>query len=481
MRPFVLAATLLLFSGELSAFEPTGSFHEPNAVLLNISEADLNRIARDAFRENFGTRVEGASSDASRGVRDLRYEASFSEPVLELDAEGGVRVDLDLLYAELRIGRLEHKFMRRMASCDGAGVNVNPDRPVEVALHMRFEVDDHDLHIVPESVTVGNSKGFRLVKPTSCRNTWLPKWLVWWIGKGQLRRKIDKLDELLLTKAQLGAAELSEESGFLTKHWSIEARDDPAKTSDLYLYPQEVDTSHGSLLVGFAGSTTEPQAATGSMPDWVASESQRSYLGLSESFLNAAVRAAIGQLRTRPRKPSGNLSKLLRGSAVHALIPGLRDLESPENLRLGLAIPSAPKIEFEAIEQEPVDGETSAVPNRAVIGIRLSGVELTIWESDELLGALEIESARLAVAPYLNLLGGISFDIVENTWLLSSRGIDFDEETLAATFQELFFGEMFETRYEPVAQRSFDLGETQFHPRYFSLLGHYLVIGLTDF
>ena len=98
-----------------------------------------------------------------------------------------------------------------------------------------------------------------------------------------------------------------------------------------------------------------------------------------------------------------------------------------------------------------------------------------------MLGALEIESARLAVAPYLNLLGGISFDIVENAWLLSSRGIEFDEETLAATFQELFFGEMFETRYQPVAQRSFDLGETKFHPRYFSLLGHYLVIGLTEF
>ncbi len=481
MRPFALAAALLLLSTELSAFEPTAPFHEPNAVLINISEADLNRIARDAFREQFGTRVEGASSDSSRGVQDLRYEAVFSEPVLKLDTEGGVRINLDLLQAELRIGRLEHKFMRRMASCDGAGVNVDPDRPVEVALDFRFQVEDHDLHIVPESVTIGNTKGFRLVKPTSCRNTWLPKWLVWWIGKSHLRRKIEKLDEMLLARAQLGAAELREEGGFLTKHWSIEARDDSAGASDLYLYPQRVDTSHGSLLVGFAGSTTEPQAAAHIMPDWVVAESQRSYLGLSESFLNAAVRAAIGRLRTQPRKPSGSLSKLIRGSAVRSLIPGLRDVESPESLRLGLTFHRPPTIEFDAIDQEPLEGATSAAPNRALIRIRLSGAEMTIWESDDLLGTLEIESARLAVAPYLNLLGGISFDIVENEWLLSSRGIDFDEETLAATFQELFFGEMFETRYEPVAQRSFDLGETKFQPRYFSLLGQYLVIGLTEF
>jgi hypothetical protein len=106
---------------------------------------------------------------------------------------------------------------------------------------------------------------------------------------------------------------------------------------------------------------------------------------------------------------------------------------------------------------------------------------MTIWDGDEPLGALSIDSARLAVAPYRNLLGGISFDVVENDWVLSSRGIEFDEETLAATFQELFFGEMFETSYEPVAQRSFDLGETAFQPGYFRLLGHYLVIGLTDF
>ena len=481
MRPFALAAAMLLLSGDLSAFEPAAPFHEPNAVLLNISEADLNRIARDAFREHFGTRVEGTTSDPSRGVRDLRYEATFSEPVLELDTEGGVRIGLNLLEAELRIGRIEHKFMRRMASCDGAGINVDPDRPVEVGLDLRFKVEDHDLHIVPENVTIKNTKGFRLVKPTSCRKTGLPKWLVWWIGKSQLRRKIDKLDELLLAKAQLGAAELSEESGLLTNHWSIETRDDSTGASGLYLYPQKVDTSHGSLLVGFAGSTTELQAVTRSLPDWVAAESQRSYLGLSESFLNAAARAAIGRLRTEPRKPSGSLTKLLRGSAVRSLIPGLRDVQSPENLRLGLAFHSPPKIEFEAIEQEPVEGTTKAVPNRALIRIRLSGVELTIWESDVLLGALEIESARLAVAPYLNLLGGISFDIVENAWLLSSRGIEFDEEALAATFQELFFGEMFETRYEPVAQRSFDLGETKFQPRYFSLLGQYLVIGLTEF
>ena len=465
-----LATALLLLSGDLVTFEPIVPVHEPNAILINISEPDLNRIVRDAFREQLGTRIEGLSSDASRGVQDLRYAATFSEPNLELDTDGRLRVDLDLLQANVRIGRFERRFMRRMASCDGAGVNVDPDRPVEVAIHMSLAVDHNDLQIVPSSVTLGDPKNFRLVRPTKCRNTWLPKWLVWRLGKGQLRRKIKSLDDLLLVKAQRSADELSDENGLLTKQWRIGKR-------DVSLYPQEIDTSHGSLLIGFTGSTTGEPTTAGGLPEWVAQESHRSYLGLSESFLNSAARAAIERLRAQPRKPSGDLSKLFRGSAVHTLVPGLRDLPSTDELRLGMAFHRAPEIEFEAI------GTARSRPpsSRAVIRIRLSRAELTIWNADEVLGTLKIESARLAVAPYLNVLGGISFEIIENSWLLSSRDLDFDEETLAAMFQELFFGEIFETHYQPLAQHAFDVGETRFHPRYFTLLGHYLVVGLSEF
>lgn len=472
MRPFLLSAAILLLSGSLFGLEPDGSFYEPNAVLVNISEADLNRIVQDLFRERVGPRIEGVRSDPSRGYYDLSYQAGFSEPVLQLGSEGRMRIDLDLLDARVRVGRMERKFLRRKASCDGAGLTLDSDQPVGFAVSVRFEVLDHDIHVIPEDVTLENTKGFRLEKPTSCRNTLLPKWLVWWIGKGKLRRKIERLDDLILDRARAGAAELNAEGGFLSRHWSFQPRDDSVEGSDLYLYPQNIDTSHGSLLVGFAGASTEPHETSYILPEWVATESGRSYLGLSESFLNAVIGASVERLRTTPRKPRGNMSKLLRGSAALSLIPGLREVESPESIRVGLAFLNPPKIEFDTID---------AAPDRALIRVDLSGAEMTIWEGDSLLGTLEIESSRLAVAPYLSAAGGISFDVIENEWRLSSRGIEFDEETLAAVFQELFFGEMFETRYDPVGRESFELGETKFNPRYFSLLGQHLVIGLTDF
>ncbi|NIQ90564.1 MAG: hypothetical protein GWN93_16685, partial [Deltaproteobacteria bacterium] len=60
-----VVVTLMLLASQFSAHEPARSFHESNAVLLNVSETDLNRIVRDAFREHLGTKIEGASSDPS--------------------------------------------------------------------------------------------------------------------------------------------------------------------------------------------------------------------------------------------------------------------------------------------------------------------------------------------------------------------------------------------------------------------------------
>ncbi len=212
----------------------------------------------------------------------------------------------------------------------------------------------------------------------------------------------------------------------------------------------------------------------GSLPEWVAVESHRSYIGVSESFLNSVARSATERLQSRPRPPSGNLSKLFRGDAIHSLIPGLRDLRPDAALRLGWTFHRPPMIELDTLA-------TGTGSSRALVRVLLSGAELTIWDGNRLLGSLEIDSARLAVVPYVNVLGGISFDVVENSWLLSARDFEFDVETLAATFQELFFGEMFETRYQPVAQRALDVGETGFRPRFFQLLDRYLVIGLAEF
>ena len=185
------------------------------------------------------------------------------------------------------------------------------------------------------------------------------------------------------------------------------------------------------------------------------------------------------RIRTRPRAVGGSLSKVLHSSAALSLIPGLRKLEALDDLRFGLAFHTPPRIEFVPVDDG--DTENPDAPARALIRLRLAGTELSLWgaDDDEPLGTVRIDSAVLTVAPYLNLLGGVSFETIENRWELSSHGLEFDEAGLAATLQELFFGEMFQTTYDPVGRDSLELGETRFNPRYFSLLGNYLVIRLS--
>jgi hypothetical protein len=449
-------------------------FFEPNAVLINITEQDLNRIALDAFRAKGASRIEGDRRQLSRGLSDLHYQAGLSEPVLTLDHDGRLRLDLDILEGELTIGRLERRLLMRRMRCEDAGISVDPDEPVALTLAVRLAIENHDLQLVPEDVTLTNTRGFRLHKPTRCRNNPLPEFLLWWIGKGRLRRKIEKLDDVLLAKARDGAAALNEDAGLLAKHWQV-----GENRETVHLYPHTIDTSRRSLLIGLAGASPLPRAAAARAPSWVSTLSDRSFLGLSESFLNFALRTAFREIDGRPREPSGGLRKLFKSESVYTLIPGLREMASREALRIGFAFHATPRIELAVADE--ITG--SAGGHGAVIRIGLSDVEMILWQSDgngeRWLGAVDVDSASIAVVPYYNVLGGVSFDAIENDWQVSSRGIEFDEQVLAATFQELFFGEIFETGYEPVGQETFDVGATRFHPRYFSLVGNHLVIGLT--
>ncbi len=78
----------------------------------------------------------------------------------------------------------------------------------------------------------------------------------------------------------------------------------------------------------------------------------------------------------------------------------------------------------------------------------------------------------------MSALGGVSFEIAENEWHVSSSGIEFDDTLFSATLQELAFAEMFETVYEPLLRDGIRVGETRLVPHGFSAAGDYLVVEL---
>jgi len=451
-------------------------YSESAAVLLNVSERDLNRIVVDAFHANGGPSFEGEKERVSSSVADLRYHARFSDPVIRLEKDGTARLSLDILDASLRIGRLERRIGGRQARCEEAGLDVDPGNPLAVQLTFGLTIENAALRLIPTGVEIPEAEErLHLVAPARCKNSPLPRRVLWWLGKSYFRRAVGKLDEVVLERARTGAARLEEKETLLTRRWEIPKKRDTDVEAGLRLFPESLDMSGGSLLVAMTASSTGPMSPS-ALPgrlDWTGPRPSGSFLGLSESFVNETARRAASNKASSQRKSTGNFRKLLTSNSVYALIPGLRKLDSKASVYFEVAFPSAPRFEFRRTDR----GE-------ALIRVLLTGVRIDVRKDEggrqTVLGTLHVDSGRMAVVPFTNLLGGISFRIAENQWQVSSTGLEFDEDLVAATLQEITFGKIFATSYEPLLSRALRLGGTEFTPHSFAVAGRYLVIGLGE-
>lgn len=448
----------------------SGSFYDDGALLINITQADLNRVLASGF-EGGSRVVEGGAERIGKGVEGLSYRADLSAPRLTLGDNGRAWLRMQILEADVQIERFERKF----ALCENLGVAIDRERPVEVGIELAFSIVDRDLSVSPDNVWLLDArKGFRLIRPSRCSKSLLPRWLLWWLGKPYLRRYIDRLDELLLAEARDGAASLAGDQGLARRQWSIVSADPELPPLEFHLYPHRLDTSQGALFVRFAGSTTGDQAVRPGPEPAVGPTADRSFVALSEGFANALLGLTLNNVAALPLRPGSDAARLLREGRGRALVPGLAGEEVRE-LAFAVRFLTPPKLAFDAV---PGEGQ------RALIRLSFTDVEIELRDEGapggRSLGIVVLEAGELSVVPYLSVLGGISLELIDNDWLVSSSGIEVNERLLAAAIQELVFSRMFRTRYEPLARGDVHIGDSDVEPRYFSVEGSYLVID-TDF
>ena len=434
-------------------------FFDPNAVLVNLTESDLNRILEDAFRAAGGPNFAGTRERVSSTMSGLHYAARFSEPVVDLGPDGAARLSFELEQADLRVDRVEGKLIGTAVRCEGIGARLEPDRALGVALDLKLVIEDGDVRIVPQDAAVTDAaRAFRLTKPT-CHSSLFPTFLLWWVGKPRLQKQLGELDEMLLASVRRSAADLSaREDGLLHKRV-------PVGDQDLFVAPRALETGHDSIWIAAIGTSggetpngnTDPPAALGpSRPG--------SWLAVSERMANAILAVAYRDWSRPAARPHGTLRKVFQSHAVLALVPGLRNVRDREDLTWGVSFHAVPRVEFRT------EG------GRPLIELQLSGIELDIGRGEEVLGTLEIERGTVGAVPVASPLGGITLEVVRNEWKVSSRGLAFDEPLLAGTIQELIFGELFETRYEPLARGALTVGDTRFEPTGIEVVEGYLVI-----
>src|SRR5262245_8582873 len=279
------------------AAEPAGKFSETSAVLLNVSERDLNRIVVDSFHANGGPRFEGGKERVSSSVADLRYRALLSDPVVRLGTDRTARLSLDIKDGALRIGLLERRIGGMQAHCEEACLDIDPGSPLALELAVDLTIENGALRLVPTSVEIPDVQDrLRLVKPMRCSHTILPRWMLWWIGKPYLRRSLGELDARILERARKSAARFEAKEELLTQRWEIPRERDGESGDGLRLFPETVDTSGGSLLVGLTASNVGPTA--GHVPPRLIDGDPRpsgSFLGISESFVNEVARRVLSK------------------------------------------------------------------------------------------------------------------------------------------------------------------------------------------
>jgi hypothetical protein len=469
------------------AGEP-GQTRTPDAVVVRLTEADANRFLVGAFRAKGGPVFTGSRADAGRGMHGVSYELRLSEPILALGSTGAPSMSLsfDILDADVTIERIERKILGQLARCEGAGLFVEPGRPLALALDLGLVVADGDLRLVPlEARSPGAREAIHLIKPERCRNTVVPTWLLWSLGKSHLRRSVERVDRLLLDRARRAAADLAQD-GLVREEWIV-------GSTRFRLEAQSVATDGGALTVSFdglRGAAGDERGISGPPAVRPALPADRSAIAISERLVNEAIGAAFDGLSAKARTPSGDLKRLVRSEAVLALIPGLRDLEVRSGLQFQLRLGTPPHVRFAAsVPSDPcpsADVEQVALPaaDRAVVTVEVENVALDVLRptdgEPQHLGTLTIDRGRVRAVPFVNRINGIAFEPVENSWRLSSTGIAFDEPLLAATIQELVFGILFETRTEPLAPEGFRVGNARLAARSFTATDGYLVVTLGD-
>ena len=468
MRLRTVGIVTLLLPLSLMAAE-RGSFERPGALLLNVTESDLNHIVQGSFHLKGGPNFAGTKRRSSASVSGLTYHATLSEPIVALGDKGKLALSFDVREANLNIAKLERKIAGREATCEDTGLFVDPALPLEVMMAMDVRIQGGDLRFVPENVVVNDVENrLNLVPPSRCTNALLPRWFLWWLGKPSLKKRyIGGLDELLLERAKKSATRMEESKAILRKRWEM------GDGGTVHVYPSALDTSHRSLFVSLTASDEPRRPASVATSIAHTLPTDRTYVALSEAFLNDLSRLTVSRMGKERLRPTGNLRKLLRSSSIYALIPGLRGLDANETLSYSVALRSTPHIDL----------ATSSAGD-AMLRFRISDLELRLFKGDadhaSPLGTMAVKSGTLGIVPYRGVLGGISFRVVENTWSVSSHGIRFDDALVAATLQEIAFGRFFETTYRPLATDHWRIGETGFEPLGFETRDGYLVISLGE-
>jgi hypothetical protein len=175
-------------------------------VVVSVTETDLNRILRGTVRSRGGPVFEGRRDIPSKGITDLRYRVSVSDPVLRLGADGEATIALSILDGSLDIGKYQRRIGGR-TRCARTRCARRSSEPVDVTIALRLAISGSLCS--PERVSIPKARtAFRLVKPGAEGLRYRAGSS--WIGKPRMKNRLGSIGDVLLASFKKSAGRLED-------------------------------------------------------------------------------------------------------------------------------------------------------------------------------------------------------------------------------------------------------------------------------
>jgi hypothetical protein len=409
MKAGLVVGILLLFRS---------AFADPNAVIVNLRDRDVSRVA-PMLMELLGTTVySGKVENPSKGVPELEYEVETTSPTFDFQ-DSEALVSFQILRANVKVPKASHKFKILVlpihAKCKNFSAQIRPESPVGVKAKIRLEASEGEVRVHPISQEILNKQGIRFKNASSCSGFFPLNFLVKKIAGIVIRKELGKLDQHMLAAEKKTASKLNNKGGVFPRRLEV-------PLLQMVVSPQSVQMGNGAMQVSFGADFPDGMSKTPISPITPPALLPKSYLAISYEFLENVLTRLVAANEV-PISLSDGAAEVLHAEPWTTLVPALRDLPSDAKFFASLALNARPEIKFETDSEGKI---TLRLGSTEAITLNLFAEQS---ENPTLLTSFAVTPA-VSLAPQLDSDGKMELRFHGNAWKARAEGINLSEEEL---------------------------------------------------
>lgn len=467
---FVLALFLFpstIYAQSLEAVPPV--LLDPQALVVNLSAPDINRVLDEFDTTAGGQRLKGRFEKLSDSIQDVDYEIDLATPRIAFRRDSHAAVSSELRYMKMNLGKVSGYGLE----CEDMTIEFDRSQqkePIRLTGDIGIKLQGDRLLLNLASFHVSQPpNGFLVTEPKKCNGwEWLTQQLVRWV----VRSQVEDLENTLGQAIRDQLKKWNEDGSFLRFSGKFTLPAPLDRSMEFVIWPARFSTAFESFYLVLSASLRVERTSFGPVQSVQAvatippEDSRTSFVAASELF----AQRALGEVFSSKLPP---VRFQISQSLLEKILPlldqlfGLERLDESKPFELSFALDRAPHLRF-----------TGTPSGAAQLSLESTEVGFSIWNGD----MKPLESYRigstLSIVPLLTEDQALALVLGQNEWEVSSSDGGGDPELVAALLQELTFGAFWDTEVHPFPLWQIPIGGSEIGPRTFRTRDGYLQLDL---